>query len=122
MKLLNPQVLHRQGLWEPGKNSHIISRYFVDGKTTLVNPNPPLNMGYNTTSRVLLCSPPTGKRKCTEEKGWIDLIRRSKTSKLDKTQKKEATIRENIPDSKTFDDELDKNEIVDFDLFEQKEK
>ena len=43
--------------------------YFVDGKTTLVNPNTPLNMGYNTTSRVLLCSPPTGKRKCIEEKG-----------------------------------------------------
>ena len=122
MKLLNPQALHRQGLWEPSKDSHIFSRYFVDVKTTSVNPNTPLNMGSNTTSRVLLCSPPTGKRKCTEEKGWIDLIRRSKTSKLDKTQKKEATIRENIPDSKTFDDELDKNEIVDFDLFDQKEK
>ena len=92
--------------------------YFVDGKTTLVNRNTPLNMGYNTTSRVLLCSPPTGKRKCTEEKGWIDLIRRSKTSKLDKT----PTIKENVPDSKTFDDELDKNEIVVFDLFDQKEK
>ena len=96
--------------------------YFVDGKTTLVNPNTPLNMGYNTTSRVLLCSPPTGKRKCIEEKGQIDLIRRSKTSKLDKTQKKEATIKENVADSKTFDDELDKNEIVAFDLFDQKEK
>ena len=83
--------------------------YFVDGKTTLVNPNTPLNMGYNTTSRVLLCSPPTGKRK-------------SETSKLDKTQKKEATIKENVADSKTFDDELDKNEIVAFDLFDQKEK
>ena len=50
------------------------------------------------------------------------MIRRSKTSKLDKTQKKEATIKENVADSKTFDDELDKNEIVAFDLFDQKEK
>ena len=64
-------------------------------------------MGYDTTSRALLCSPLIGKRKCTEEKGWINLIRRTKTSKLEKTQKKEATIKDNIPDSETFDDELD---------------
>ena len=63
----------------------------------------------------MLCSPPTGKRNCTEEKGSINLIRRTKTSKLDKTQKKEAT-KNNISDSKTFEDELDKNETVDFDL------
>ena len=75
-------------------------------------------MGYDTTSRALLCSPPTGKRKCTEEKGWINFIRRVKTSKLDKTQKKEATIKDNIPDTETFDDELDKNEAVDIDLFD----
>ena len=75
-------------------------------------------MGYDTTSRTLLCSPPTGKRKCTEEKGWINLIRRTKTSKRDKAQKKEATIKDNIPDNETFDDELDKNEKVDFDLFD----
>ena len=74
-------------------------------------------MGYNTTSRALLCSPSTGKRKCTEKKGWINLIRRTKSSKLDKTQKKEATIEDNISDSETFDDELDKNETVEFDLF-----
>ena len=43
---------------------------------------------YGTTNRALLCCPPTGKSKCTEEKGWINLIRRTKTSKLDKTQKK----------------------------------
>ena len=43
------------------------------------------------------------------------MIRRTKTSKLDKTQKKEAT-KNNISDSKTFEDELDKNETVDFDL------
>ena len=75
-------------------------------------------MGYDTISRALLCSPPTGKRKCTEEKGWINLIRRTKTSKLDKAQKKEATTKDNSPDSETFDDELDKNETVDFDLFD----
>ena len=74
-------------------------------------------MGYNTTSRALLCSSSTGKRKCTEKKGWINLIRRTKSSKLDKTQKKEATIVDNISDSETFDDELDKNETVEFDLF-----
>ena len=74
-------------------------------------------MRYNTTSRALLCSPSTGKRKCTEKKGWINLIRRTKSSKLDKTQKKEATIVDNISDSETFDDELDKNETVEFDLF-----
>ena len=70
-------------------------------------------MGCDTTSRALLCYPSTGKRKCTEEKGWINLIRRTKASKLDKAQKKEATIKDNIPDSETFDDELDKNETVD---------
>ena len=43
------------------------------------------------------------------------MIRRTQTSKLDKTQKKEAT-KDNICDSKTFEDELDKNETVDFDL------
>ena len=74
-------------------------------------------MRYNTTSRALLCSPSTGKRKCTEKKGWINLIRRTKSSKLDKNQKKEATVVDNISDSETFDDELDKNEIVDIDLF-----
>ena len=74
-------------------------------------------MGYNTTSRALLCSPSTGKRKCTEKKGWINLIRRTKSSKLDKNQKKEATVVDNISDSETFDDELDKNETVDIDLF-----
>ena len=92
--------------------------HFADGEPTLVNRNPTLNMGYDTTSRALLCSPPTGKRKCTEEKGWINFIRRVKTSKLDKTQKKEATIKDNIPDTETFDDELDKNETVDIDLFD----
>ena len=74
-------------------------------------------MGYDTTSRALLCSPPAGKRKCTEEKGWINLIRRTKTSKLDKTQKKEA-IKDNILESETFDNELEMNETVDFDLFD----
>ena len=74
-------------------------------------------MGYDTTSRALLCSPPTGKRKCTDKKGQINLIRRTKTSKLEKTQKKEATIMDNISDSETFDDKLDKNETVNFDLF-----
>ena len=48
----------------------------------------------------------------------MNLIRRTKTSKLDKTQKKEATIKDNIPDSETFDDKLHKNEAVDFDLFD----
>ena len=79
-------------------------------------------MGYDTISRALLCSPPTGKRKCTEEKGWINLISRTNTSKLDNTQKKEATLKGNIPESETFDDELHKNETVDFDLCDQKEK
>ena len=73
-------------------------------------------MGYDTTSRTLLCSPPTGKRKCTEEKGWINLIR-TKTSKPDKTQKKQVT-KDNIPDNETFDNELEMNETVDFDLFD----
>ena len=117
-KLLNRQALHGGGLWEPSKDSRICSRYFVDGEPTLVNPNSTLNMGYDTISRALLYSPPTGKRKCTEEKGWINLIRRTKTSKLDKAQKKEATTKDNSPDSETFDDELDKNETVDFDLFD----
>ena len=45
------------------------------------------------------------------------MIRRTKTSKLEKTQKKEATIMDNISDSETFDDKLDKNETVNFDLF-----
>ena len=117
--MLNRQTLHGEGLWEPSKDSRICSRHFVDGEPTLVNPNPTLNMGCNTTSRALLCSPPSGKRKCTEKKGWINLIR-TKTSKLDKTQKKEAT-KDNIPGSETFDDELQKNETVDFDLFDLEE-
>ena len=62
-----------------------------------------MNMGWGTT-RALLCSPPTGKRTCTEEKGWVNLIR-TKTSKLDKTQRKEAS--KDIPDSETFDNELE---------------
>ena len=41
-------------------------------------------MGYDTTSRALLSFSPTGKRECSEEKGWIYLIG-TKTSKLDKT-------------------------------------
>ena len=118
-KLLNRQALHGEGLWEPSKDSRICSRHFVDGEPTLVNPNPTLNMGYKTTSRALLCSPPTGKRKCTEKKGWINLLR-TKTSKLGKTQKKEAT-KDNIPGSEAFDDELQKNETVDFDLFDLEE-
>ena len=77
-KLLNGQALHRGGLWEPSKDSHVFSRHFVDGEPRLVNQNPTLNMGYNTTSRALLCSPPTEKTKCTEEKGWIDLTRGEK--------------------------------------------
>ena len=63
----------------------------------------------------MLCSPPTGKRTCTEEKGWVNLIR-TKTSKLDKTQRKEAS--KDIPDSETFDNELEMNETVDTDLFD----
>ena len=50
-------------------------------------------------------------KKCTEEERWINLIR-TKTSILDKTQKKEAA-KDNILESKTFDNELDKNETVD---------
>ena len=63
----------------------------------------------------MLCSPPTGKRTCTEEKGWVNLIR-TKTSKLDKTQRKEAS--KDIPDSETFDNELEMNETEDIDLFD----
>ena len=42
---------------------------------------------------------------------------RTKTSNVDKTQTKEAT-KGNIPDTETFDDELEMNETVDFDLFD----
>ena len=99
--LLNWQAFHGWGLWELSKDSRICSKHLLDGKPTLVTPNTTMNMGCNTTSRALLCSPPTGKRQCTKEKGWINLLR-TKTSKLDKTQKKEA-IKDNTP---TFDDEL----------------
>ena len=58
----------------------------------------------------------TLNRKCTEEKGWINLIG-TKASKLDKTQKNKAT-KDNILDSETFDDELEINETVDLDKFD----
>ena len=103
--MLNQQALHGEGLWEPSKDSRIYSRHFVYGEPTLVNP---MNMGYDTTGRALLCSPPTGIRKCTEEKGWINLIRTEEATK------------DNIPDSETFDDELKMNETVDSDLFDFK--
>ena len=70
-------------------------------------------MGCNVISGALLCSQPSGKRKCTKEKGWINLSS-TKTSKQDETQKKKAT-KDNIP---TFDDELEMNETMDFDLFD----
>ena len=79
-------------------------------------------MGYDPISRALLCSPPTGKRKCTEKKRWINLIRRTKISELDKAQTKEATTKDNIPDSETFDDELDMNQTVDSDIFDLEKK
>ena len=50
------------------------------------------------------------------------LDQRRKASKLDNTQKKEVVIKDTIPGTETFDDELDKNETVGFDLFDQKEK
>ena len=50
------------------------------------------------------------------------LDQRRKASKLDNTQKKQAVIKDTIPDTETFDDELDKNETAGFDLFDQKEK
>ena len=46
---------------------------------------------------------------------------RTKTSILDKTQKKEAT-KDNILESKTFDNELDMNETVDSDIFDLEKK
>ena len=42
---------------------------------------------------------------------------RTKTSILDKTQKKEAT-KDNVLESETFDNELEMNETVDFNLFD----
>ena len=63
----------------------------------------------------------TLNKKCTkEEKGWIDLIR-TKTSKLDNTQKNKAT-KDNILYSATFDNELEMNETVVFDLFDLEKK
>ena len=50
------------------------------------------------------------------------LDERRKASKLDNTQKKEVVIKDTIPGTETFDDELDKNETVGFDLFEKKKK
>ena len=50
------------------------------------------------------------------------LDQRRKASKLDNTQKKEVVIKDTIPGTETFDDELDKNETVGLDLFDQKEK
>ena len=52
----------------------------------------------------------------SEEEGSINLIR-TNTSILDKTQKKEAT-KDNILERETFDNELEMNETVDFDLFD----
>ena len=82
--MLNQQELHEIELWKPSKGSCICSRHFVDREPTLVNSNHTLNMGYDTTSRALLSFSPTGKRECSEEKGWIYLIG-TKTSKLDKS-------------------------------------
>ena len=53
----------------------------------------------------------TLKRKWTEDKGWINLIR-TKISKLDKAQNKEAT-KDSIIYKGTFDDELEMYEAVD---------
>ena len=55
-------------------------------------------------------------KKFSEEEGSINLIR-TNTSILDKTQKKEAT-KDNILERETFDNELEMNETVDFDLFD----
>ena len=53
----------------------------------------------------------TLKRKWTEDKGWINLIR-TKISKLDKAQNKEAT-KDSTLYKETFDDELEMYEAVD---------
>ena len=53
----------------------------------------------------------TLNRKSTEEKGWINFIK-TKISKLDKAQNKEAT-KDSIIYKGTFDDELEMYEAVD---------
>ena len=53
----------------------------------------------------------TLNRKSTEEKGWINFIK-TKISKLDKAQNKEAT-KDSTLYKETFDDELEMYEAVD---------
>ena len=98
-------------MWEPSKDSWICSRHSVHGEPTLVNPNP-TRLWVVTTILVEVCY-------------VLHLLERESVLRnkdnfflsFDKTQTKEAS-KGNIPDTETFDDELEMNETVDFDLFD----
>ena len=62
IKLVN-RVGSNNKLWEPSKDNRICSLHFADGKPTPENPNPTLNLGYDSARKALMFSPPSGKRK-----------------------------------------------------------
>ena len=102
-------------MWEPSKDNHISWKHLVDGEPKPVNPNPTLSIGYNSTTRALLCLPPTRKKKCTEEKEWSNIIRK-KISKLDKKLNKEFKPDDKLNNFEIYDVQLEMEETVYFDL------
>ena len=44
-------------LWDPSKESQVLSLHFVGGQPTELNPNPILHMGYDLHKKVELLSP-----------------------------------------------------------------
>ena len=74
-------------LWQPNPNSRVCSNHFVDGQPTDSNPDPALNLGYNTSTKAQpprklpakrtlyekITNPATKKRKSNQATEFADV-------------------------------------------------
>jgi len=86
-------------LWNPSKDARVCSKHFVTGMPTDLNPNPTLNMGYDSSARATMFSPVYGKRKRHVSKNLFQTSAASTSTSTTKKRKKNNLDKNKLPPS-----------------------